>query len=549
MDSIRKQARVARRRLTSERFFRYLPWTMLIALSVAAIGLALPKFTFLPVDKGVWFIAWLVSSAAIGMLVSVVLTLLGRPSLADAAVEIDRRFALRERLSSTMLLSSEDRETDLGQALAADAQKKADQIDVRDKFHWGFHAGLWSPAIPALIAVALWYLPNRSAPVQAASSTTTTVNQVKNSTKPLVEQIRKKREEAEKQGLQEAVDMFKKLEGELAKLEKNTKLDTKQTLAKLNDIKEQLEKRREEVGSSESLKKNLKNLEKFEQGPADKLADALKQGDFDKAQNELEKLIEQLTKDGGLTQQDQQKLEKQIEQLEKALSEASQAHEQAKQALQEQIKQAEAGGDLQKAAQLERKLAEMQAMDSQMQQLQQLANALSKAKDSLKQGDMQACKECMGKLASQLDKMGQQSSEMQDLDQLMDSLSQSKSQMMCKACNGMGCSKCMGSMPGKMMGRGMGEGKGSGDRPEEETDADFIDSRVREQMKQGETVYGGKVGGENRKGTSKADVQEAVLTSLSEEPEPLDDTPLPRTQRDHTREYFNAIREGKTPHK
>jgi hypothetical protein len=35
-----------------------------------------------------------------------------------------------------------------------------------------------------------------------------------------------------------------------------------------------------------------------------------------------------------------------------------------------------------------------------------------------------------------------------------------------------------------------------------------------------------------------------VLASLSEEPEPLDDTPLPKLQRDHTRDYFNSLREG-----
>ena len=95
-----------------------------------------------------------------------------------------------------------------------------------------------------------------------------------------------------------------------------------------------------------------------------------------------------------------------------------------------------------------------------------------------------------------------------------------------------------------MVGRGMGEGQGSGERPEEEEDVDFFDSRVREKMKQGETVYGGKVGGDNRKGTTQVEIQDAVLASLAEEPEPLDDTPLPKLQRDHTRDYFNSLREG-----
>jgi hypothetical protein len=148
-----------------------------------------------------------------------------------------------------------------------------------------------------------------------------------------------------------------------------------------------------------------------------------------------------------------------------------------------------------------------------------------------------------------MQQMNKQDAELKDLDELMDSLSQSKSQMNCKECNGDGCSTCMGSAMGnkmgKMPGRGMGQGNGQGERPEEETDADFFDSRLREKMKKGETVYGGQVGGENRKGTTQVEIQDAVLTSLSQEPDPLDDTLLPRLQREHTREYFNAVREGK----
>jgi hypothetical protein len=153
----------------------------------------------------------------------------------------------------------------------------------------------------------------------------------------------------------------------------------------------------------------------------------------------------------------------------------------------------------------------------------------------------------MQKMASQLQQMNQADSQLQDLNELMDKLSQSKSQMMCEQCQGNGCSQCMGVGMGKMgemPGRGLGQGRGQGERPEQETDSDFFESRVREQMKPGETLYGGKVGGENRKGTSRAEVQSAVLSSMAEEPEPLDNQPLPKSQREHTREYFNALREG-----
>jgi tetratricopeptide (TPR) repeat protein len=542
MDQIRKQARIARRRLVTERFFAYLPWTLSLGLVLAVIAILLPKVMYLPVDSIVWFASWAGGCAALALIINTVLTLVGRPTLADAAVEIDRRFGLRERLSSVLVMSKEDTETDLGKALAEDAQKRAEKLDVRDKFQWGLRRSMLVPLVPALIGAALWYAPNRLAPEEVATKDSkTTIKQIKNSTKPLLDQIKKKREQAEKEGLSDIeIDFFKKLEGELAKLQKENKLDTKQSLAKLNDIKEQLEERRNEMGSAENLKRNLQNLEKFEAGPAEKLADALKKGDFEKAEESLEQMVKKMEA-GEMSPADMQQLQKQLDKIEQAMAEAAQAHEQSKQALKEQIKKAEAAGDMQQAAQLQRKLEQAQAQDAQM------ADALSKAQQSMKEGDLQSAKEELGKMASQLQKMNLQDSELKDLDELMDSLSQSKSQMTCSQCSGDGCSKCMGSMGkmGKIPGSGLGEGKGEGDRPEEETDVDTFDSRVRDKMKKGETVYGGQVGGENRKGTTQVEVQEAVLTSLSEEPEALDDTPLPKSQRDHTREYFNAVREGK----
>lgn len=544
MESIRKQARIARRRLTIERFLRYLPWTLSLALAVAVLGMIVPKVLFLDVDTQRYTAAWLATATVIAFLVNSCLTWIGRPSTTEAAAEIDKRFTLRERLCSAMLLAPEDRETELGQALAADANRRAEQIDVRDQFRWGFHRGLLFPVLPLLLAAAVWTIPNREPQAAVVAADALSITQIKNSTKSLVEQLKKKRLEAEKQGLADAVDMFKKLEGELAKLEKDTKLDTKQSLAKLNDIKQQLEERRKELGSSESLKKNLQNLEKFEAGPADKLASGLKQGDFEKAEEALEQLMEKI-KNGEMNSADMQQLQKQLEQLEKSLSEAAKAHEQSKQSLQEQMKQAEAAGDMQKAAQLQQKLEQMQAQDANMAMMQQMADALSQAQQSMQQGDMQAAQEALAAMASQMQQMNQSDAQLQDLDQLMDSLSQSKSQMACKQCNGAGCSSCMGSMPGKIPGNGLGQGRGAGDRPEEEDQVDFFDSRVRDQMKMGETVYGGKVGGENRKGISQIEIQDAVLTSMSEEPEPLDDTPLPKAQHDHARDYFNSIRDGR----
>ncbi|MCA9128421.1 MAG: hypothetical protein KDB22_15145 [Planctomycetales bacterium] len=545
MEQIRKQARIARRRLTIERFLGYLPWALFAALACSLVGLAFPKFMFLGIEPGLWFGSWLGSVSICAILIAFWMTFIGRPSLADAAAEIDRRCGLKERLSSALVLTEEDRQTELGGALVEDANRRAEKLDVREYFNLGFSRKLFLPIIPALLVAALWFAPNRQAPEQVSQQPDqTNLTQVKNSTKNLLQEVKKKREAAEKEGLAAAAEMFKQLEGELSKLQKDTKIDTKQMLTKLNDIKDQLAERKKELGSADALRKNLQNLQKFEAGPADKLLDAMKDGDFDKAEEALEKLLEKI-QSGEMSAQDTEKLQKQLEQMQQAISEAAQAQQQAKQALQEQIRQAESAGDTQKAAQLQRKLDQMAGMEANMAQLQQMSDMLSKASESMRQGDMQTASESLQEMMSQMQQMNQSDSELQDLDQLMDSLAQSKSQMTCKNCNGMGCPECMGSsMQQQSPGQGMGDGQGQGERPEEENEVDFYDSQVREMMRKGEILDGGKVGGANRKGDTQIEVQQAVLASMSEEPEPLDQTPLPKLQREHTRSYFNAVREG-----
>lgn len=539
MDHIRRQSKVARRRLTCQRFLAYLPWTLLVAGLVTAVGLGLPKIVHLEVEPNIWMACWVGVSVLVALIVTVCLALIGRPTLPDAAAEIDRRFGMRERLSSALVLNETDKKSELGVALVADAQRRAKTVDVSDQFRWGFHRKLLVPLIPAVLVGLLCMLPDKELKEDVAKANSMSLTQVKNSTETLMQKIQAKRKAAEKQGLTAAVDMFKKLEGELAELRKNTKMDTKQAFAKLNDIKNQLDERRKELGDSDTLRKNLQNLKKLEPGPADELADAMKEGDFSKAEKALEELLEKMQA-GEMTKSDMQKMQKQLEQLQNAMSEAAQAHEAGKESLKEQIKQAEQAGDTQKAAQLQRKLEQMQASDSSMAQMQELANMLSEASQSMQEGDMQSASEAFEKMAEQLSQMNASDEQLQELDELMDSLAESKADMM-------GDMQGMGQMPGQIPGNGdgQGEGQGSGERPEEEDDVDFYDAREREKMRMGETVYGGKVGGANKKGTTQFEVQEAVLTSMSEEPEPLDDTPLSKARRDHTRDYFNAVREGK----
>ena len=69
-----------------------------------------------------------------GTLAAVAWTHLRRADAMEAAIEIDRRYGLRERVSSTYALRPEERETEIGQALVRDAQNRVERIEVREHF-------------------------------------------------------------------------------------------------------------------------------------------------------------------------------------------------------------------------------------------------------------------------------------------------------------------------------------------------------------------------------------------------------------------------------
>ena len=99
-----------------------------------------------------------------------------------------------------------------------------------------------------------------------------------------------------------------------------------------------------------------------------------------------------------------------------------------------------------------------------------------------------------------------------------------------------------GKGKGKEPGDGMGEGKGEGDRDEEESEFKDYDAQVRDEMRKGETVNGGKTGGKNRKGATREEARQAVLSAQPDEPDAIENIQLPKAQRDQLKEYFNSLR-------
>ena len=97
-----------------------------MTLSLAVIVILVGKFWPLGVADWVWPAAavGLGTLAATGWAIAT-----GRGTM-DAAIEIDHRFGLKERVSSTLALSEEDRDSEAGQALI-DGRHPPRQTDRR----------------------------------------------------------------------------------------------------------------------------------------------------------------------------------------------------------------------------------------------------------------------------------------------------------------------------------------------------------------------------------------------------------------------------------
>ncbi len=567
MEEIKRQVKRARRRMVLQQFLTIVAWSLFASLLVGAIGLAIPKIWALSgIDREAWKWTWIGGSIATGLLMAGVWTYFVRRSALEAAIEIDRRFGLKERVSSTLALAPEELNSDIGQALMQDAARRVERIDVREHFKVVPSWRNVLPIVPAIALVLLPLLPDASTKKAEASATAkeNETKQVRRALEKMAQQL--KRSEAQKNDPTKLDEgKFKEMFDKVEKLTNKDGLNRKDVMIELNNLSKELDKRKQQLGGADQLKKELEKLKDIEKGPADKLAQAMKEGDFQAAQKEMQKLQEKLAA-GELSKEDEKTLAKQAEKMKEKLEEKMEQHKQAREDLQKQIDEKMKQGDLAAAEKLQQKLDQMnQEADQLEQKMGQMAENLDQLAQALQQGG----KEGQQKAAQQLDKIAKEMKamekdlqEMENLDELMDQLADAKEAMKCENCNGEGCKHCQGGgdqmadddgegqgkKDSKMAGKGMGKGRGQGERPEEETDSKFYDTKVNADPKKGQSVRIGDAEGKNAKGQANIDiVKNEIATEPGREADASDDTALSRDLKKHAKEYFEKFRKGELP--
>lgn len=565
MNEIVRQVTRARWRLNLEQFLRIAPWTMFVAFVVACIGLAIPKIWFLPVTSSpqgwqAWMWSWLGGSAAAGLLAALGMAWWKRRGAYDAAVEIDRRFGLRDRVTSSYLLTAEERETKMGAALLDDAAQRVAVVEIDERFRIQTRWTAALPIVPLVGALVLTLLANAAAPQATTVASDTAAEKAREQIRKSADELKKKlaeqQKKAEEAGLENADDLFRKLQRGVDELKAKDSVDRKTALMNLNEMAKDLQQRRDGLSAAEQVRKQLEQMKSFDQGPADKFGKAMQQGDMKTAAKELSQLQKQMQA-GKLSDPQREQLAKQLDQMQKQLQETVDNFKQTMNDLEKQIQQKQAAGETEAAAKLQEKLDAMKKQSQQMEKLQKMSDKLSQAAQACKNGDAQKASESLSELSSQLEEMQAQLDQLETVDEMMNEIADAKSSMNCKECNGEGCQQCqgkngqmgklgMGSQKGQP-GRGLGKGRGAGERPEEDVDGRFYDTKAKTKLRAGEAVRTGFADGPNIAGKSVDSVRQEIAESLQSDPDPLPDQSLTRGQREQARQFFEGIGKGGKP--
>jgi len=557
MEKLLQQVLRARRRLVYQQFLGVVFWSLFVAIMVAAAAVAVPKIWVMELDaraSTIWTWSWTGGAVVVGLLFALVWTWFVRRGAMDAAVEIDHRYGLKERVSSTLSLSEDELKTEAGCALTGDAIRRVQRIDVREHFRIVPRWSAFLPILPAVAVLVLALLDDAVAPNKAEGSVVPVVEkkQIKKSAEDLTIKIKKRRDEATQKGLQDAANLFDKLERGIDRMSNKDDVDRKRAMVKLNDLAKELKQRREALGGSDQIRKQLSQLKNIKEGLADKMAKALKDGDFQKALDQMKGLGSQMQK-GDLTDEQKAQLAEQLRQMEQALREMADAQRQAKEELEEQIKQAQDQGDLDRAGQLQQKLDQLNQRNRQTDTLQQMADKLGQCSQCLQQGNLQEAVSQLDQMAADLEDLQQQVDELEMIDDVMQQIAAAKDAMNCGNCGGKGCGQCQGQGMGQGAGKGkkdgppgkgMGEGQGVGARPEEEDETGFYKSRVRADPGPGKGIIVGQVRGPNVAGKAREEIKSVITSARRESARPISGQRLPRAQREQTQQYFDTFREG-----
>jgi septal ring factor EnvC (AmiA/AmiB activator) len=535
----------ARRRLITQVLLRHLAvaWTIGLLLT-AGWMVAEPYAVATPPE----WLRWAVLGGSVGVLtlLAVLQTIRRAPSRTDAALALDDRFGLRERIVTVLSLTPDLHQTPAGAALLADAQTRVGGLKVREKFPVGLpRSSVLVPAGGLAVAlVAIFYNPSFQT-AQGETVQSQVAPAKKNEIEKKLAELAKKPRTPEKPGERQKSEDLKRLEARLDEIAKKPRDTTQQLRDRIKDmtpLEEEFKKlERDRTEKARMLQQQLQAKDKMQpndvpkDGPAKEFSKSLSEGDLEKAKEQLDKLTKKL-ENNELTDKEKEQLSKQLDDLAKKMDRMSEQKDK-----QEQLKKLAQQGKLSPEA-LEREMDKIKKENEKLKDLQKLAQKLGQCQQCLNKGDGGQAAKALAGAAEQLGQMDLDEQELQDLKDQLDRLKDAKSSM-CKACDGDGEGESDRPNFGDNMGRGGRQDGAQGRRPDgEQGKIRSFDARQQTQFNnKGQKIFDGYAPGQAFKSKPGTELVGEIQQAAQQAPDAIEVQRIPKAARDMAKGYFKNL--------
>lgn len=510
---------------------------------------------------------WWIGSVmvAVGAAVAFISALPGTITAESAAASLDQSAGLRERISSAWYCRQSG--DPFAQAVVAGAEELSSSLHVPKHVPWERPKRWWLPAVGIALACATFLISPGMLKSEASKATDDLAAHTQETRTVVQKKLREVKQLAEGT---EALDELKADLGNLdaipaAQLEKPGQI-RHEAVKKLDKLEDVIRAKRsaDQFESMPQLQKMLRGLQvpQSSEAPTDKLAQALRDGDFKTAKDEVQAIKDQLAtlksdSDKELVQKTAQQLDQLAKQLEKLASNQELAKQLAKAGIDEETakrllerlskqdldqikKQLEESG-LNKA-QAEKLANQLQSKQQAGQKGQELAQALKQAAKGMAGGQAGAeAQSGLSDAAQQLSELEMLEQEMNQLESAMAAV-QSARQDIGKGGRGNQPGDKPGDSP-RGMGEQMGIGRG-GIAPTEQTSTAFKTERAKVQTTKGAIVGQFLVDGEQVRGQASKAIEDVVSAAERDASDLVYRDRIPRQYHKAVRNYFKTMQDA-----
>ncbi len=423
MNPVQRAIAAARRRIVAQHWLTATGWALLGGVALAGALVLLERLLATPIP----FVSYYVL-AGLAVLIPPVSAMLRRPTIPRAAVLVDERLKLKDRIATSLYAASLT-DDPFAQQVVSDAARSATGLRVTQVFPIRL-AKVWGYVPPAALVVALlaWMLEPMDLAGFAAARRRAAMQQAQAAAQreelaKVVQAVHRVEVKKDAAGTDESLEALQ----ELASLTERDLTDPKMrrdAAAKLSRVQEQLaavQQRKE--AEFRPIQNAMSQLDPATTGPADEFADALRRADFQAALQALQKLTDQVDQ---LSPEDKQALQQQLEQLAQQLEQAAQQQQAQQQQAQQQLQQMaqQAGLSQQQTQQFQSgQMSQQQLQQTIQQNLQQQGVPPQQAQQQSQQMAQQ-----MQQQQQQCQSSGQCQNTSQGLSQSMSQMAQSLSQ-------------------------------------------------------------------------------------------------------------------------